>query len=544
MPYLDVYTTPLTEQSAAHLLRRATFGPTRKEIKDFAGKTASEAVKILIDNVSDNLTPSPPVELDETKPNAGKTFIGLPFDQSRNYAFGQFIKYWWIGLMTEQNNRLSVLDKLAVFWQNHFVTRFTTVEDYRYTYRYLSLIRNNSLGNFRTLVTEITKDPAMLIFQNGNLNQKGKPNENYARELQELFVVGVKDFSGNDNYTEDDVKAAARVLTGWECKNHVTPGTQDINPVFNPLRHDTDNKQFSSYYGNKIITGRSGQNAGDDELAELISMLFGHPQTPKFICRKLYRWYVNSNVTQNIEDNVITPLASFFSSAQNNYAIRPVLEKLLTSQIFYDMQNRGVIIKSPADLVVGTIRYFEQPVPNISTDFLAFRKLTEFQMASLVDMQMNILDQPTVFGFTPYYQTGFSRNWINASTISIRNYFADVMLYRGIVVKPGYLLGLDLLKMVKDMQPNFSDYQGTPDITCSEVFDKFTENLFANDLAIEHKNYIIDHIMMTDQPRSDWTYVWNLYRKDPTNAGIENGVRWRCELLMRYVLRMAEFNVF
>ena len=543
MPYLDTYTTPLTAATAAHLLRRATFGPTQQEITDFTGKTAAQAVGLLMSNVSYTLSPTPPLELDETKPNAGLTFVGRPFDQTRNYAFGQFTKYWWLGLMTDQNGHPSVLEKLAVFWQNHFVTRFTVVEDYRYTYRYLQLLRTNALGNFRTLVTEITKDPSMLIFQNGNLNQKGTPNENYAREMQELFVVGVKDFNGNPNYTEDDVKAVAKVLTGWECTNHTNVGSISIDPVFTPSRHDTTNKVFSSHYNNTTITGRSGANAGNDELNDLVTMLLNHSHTPKFICRKLYRWYVNTTVTQTIEDNVIVPLANFFSSAQNNYAIQPVLEKLLSSQIFYDEQNRGVIIKSPIDIVVGTLRYFNQPIPNPATEFLPFRKITEFQLSSIVDMQMNILDQPTVFGFTPYYQTGYSKNWINASTISIRNYYADVLIYGSLMIKPDYRLGLNLIAMAKALQPNFPDL-GTASITCLEVLDGFTKNLLATELAPAHKDYILDHIMMTDQPRSDWTYNWDLYRKDPTNAAVENGVRWRCELLMRYVLRMAEYNVF
>lgn len=543
MPYLDTYTTPLTAATAAHLLRRATFGPTQQEITDFTGKTAAQAVGLLISNVSYTLSPTPPLDLSEGQPNSGKPLEGLPFSIANNYTYGQWIKYWWIGLMTEQKGHPSVLEKLTVFWQNHFVTRFTSVEDYRYTYRYLKLLRSNALGNFRTFVTEITKDPAMLIFQNGNENQKGKPNENYAREMQELFVVGAKDFNQNPNYTESDVKAAAKVLTGWQCTNH-SFGDNVINSFFTIDRHDTTDKTFSSHYNNTVITGRSGANAGDQELNDLVTMMLNHSHTAKFICRKLYRWYVNPEVTQDIENNVIAPLASFFSSSANNYAIQPVLEKLLSSQIFYDNINRGVIIKSPAELVIGTLRYFKQPVPDISTEYGPFNKLTEFQSASMIDMQMNLLDQPSVFGFTPYYQTGFSKNWINASTLAIRSYFANCLVYRSIIIKPGYALGLDLLAMVTAMQPNFSDAAGTPPITCLQVLDGFTKNLFAIELPQEHKDYIVDHIMMTDQPRSDWTYVWDLYRKDTANDTIKNGVRWRCELLMAYVLRMAEYNVF
>lgn len=446
--------------------------------------------------------------------------------------------------MNQPPGRPSVIEKLALFWQNHFVTRFTDVEDYRYTYRYLQLVRRNSLGNFRTFVTEITKDPSMLIFQNGNLNQVGKPNENYGREIQEIFVVGARDSNGNSNYTEDDVKAAARVLTGWECRNHVSSASNNIDPIFTPARHDTTDKIFSSLYQNKVVKGRSGSTAGDQELDEFIDMLLNHPNSAKYICRRLYRFYVNTEISTEIEQNVIVPLASFFSGSENNYAIEPVLEKLLTSQIFYEVGNRGAIVKSPADLVIGTLRYHNQRTPDLHAEWGPFRKFTEFQCASMIDMQMNLLDQPTVFGFTPYYQTGFSKNWINASTLAVRSYYANCLIYRWLVVKPGYLLGLDLLSLVTAMQPNFSDVAGTPAISGHAVLEGFTSGLFAVDIPQQHKDFIVDHIMMTDQPRSDWTFVWDLYRKDRSNAFVENGVRWRCELMMRYVLRMAEFNVF
>jgi hypothetical protein len=543
MPYLDAYTDTLTSGTAGHLLRRATFGPAKSEILELTGKTAAQAVRILIENSSYSTSPPPPVDMRDNLPDSGKPIMSLPFNSANNYWYGQFIKYWWIGLMNQPVGRPSVVEKLSMFWQNHFVTRFTDVEDYRYTYRYLQLVRRNALGNFRTFVREITKDPAMLIFQNGNLNQVGKPNENYAREIQEIFVVGARDFNGNANYTEDDVKAAARVLTGWECRNHLSAASNVIDPVFTPARHDTSNKTFSSHYNSTVITGRSGSNAGEEELNDFISMLLRHPNTAKYICRRLYRFYVNTEISSEIEQNVIVPLASFFSSEGNNYAIEPVLEKLLTSQIFYDSANRGAIVKSPAELVVGTLRYYNQPVPNIS-EWQPFRKHTEFQCSCMIDMQMNLLDQPTVFGFTPYYQTGYSKNWINASTLAVRSYYANCLIYRWLLIKPNYLLGLDLLSLVTAMQPNFADVAGTPAISSHAVLEGFTSGLFAVEIPQQHKDFIVDHIMMTDQPRSDWTYVWNEYRKNTSNESIRNGVRWRCELLMRYVLRMAEYNVF
>jgi uncharacterized protein (DUF1800 family) len=300
MAYLDSYTTPLTAAAAAHLLRRATFGPTNQEIADFTGKTAQEAVDLLIINAAYRASPPPPVEMDTTRSDAGQPFLNKPFVGSRNAAYVNYLKYWWIGLMTEQNGRPSVLEKLTAFWQNHFVVTYAAVEDVRFMNSYLGLLRSTALGNFRDMVIGISIDPGMLVFQNGNENTKELPNENYGRELQELFTVGQSDFYGKPNYTEQDVKAAAKVLTGWQATNRFKEGSTTFETIYNPDRHDTSDKAFSTAYNAHTVTGRSGVTGGDEELADLVQMLLSHPESPKFICRKLYRWYVNPSVTQEI----------------------------------------------------------------------------------------------------------------------------------------------------------------------------------------------------------------------------------------------------
>lgn len=543
MAYLNTYSPVLTAQTAAHLLRRATFGPTHTEIQSLTGLTATAAVDLLLANATYRLNPAPPVELADGRPDTGQPFLVKPFNRERSFEYGEFIKFWWIGLMTEQNGHPSVLEKLTAFWQNHFVTTLDIVADYRLVNQYLRLLRNNCLGSFRTLAIEISKDPAMLIYQNGNENNKEHPNENYARELQELFTVGQIDFNGNLNYTEDDVKAAARVLTGWQVQNYYTDQSTSFGAIFVPERHDVNEKAFSSKYNGKKIAGQSGQGAGDIELAELIDMLLEHPETPKFICRKLYRWYVNPVVTRVVEENVIVPLASFFSSQSNNFKIGPVLQKLLTCDIFYDESNRGAIIKAPSELMIGTLRLFNQPVPDITTEPVPFRLMMEFAHWRMRQMQMNLIDQPLVFGFPPYYQTGYSRNWINSSTIGIRASFTDSLVYPWLVIKNGYVLGVDIIAFLTTLQPNFSDVTNTPGITCVEILEAFTKNMFATELSQSQKDLLIDSIMMRGAARTTWVRDWNTYRTTPNQAN-RDGVIWRCELLLKYLFRMAEFQVF
>ncbi|GAB4013522.1 DUF1800 domain-containing protein [Spirosoma migulaei] len=547
MPYLDQYTALLTAKTAAHLLRRATFGPTQTEIANFTGLTAAQAVQQLISNANYSL--SPPVDLDSTKSTAGQTYLDKPFSGDRNFDFGHYLRYWWLGLMTSQTTPPSLLDKLTLFWQNHFVTTREVVDDYRFVNQYLLLLRTNALGNFRTLVTKISKEPAMLRYLNGNENEVGKPNENYARELQELFTVGAVDFAGNKNYTEDDVKAAARVLTGWKYTNYLVVGSTSFATTFTLSKHDKADKTFSAKYGSTVIPGRSANpsatvTAGDTELDDLVTMLLNHPQTPRFICRKLYRWYVNPNVTQAIEDNVIIPLAQFLSSPGNNYAIQPVIVKLLTSQLFFDDSNRGAMVKSPADLAVGAMRFFNQPVPDMTTDYAAFKTYFDFMFWRMRDMQMALVDQPSVFGYEPYYQTGYSKIWMNTTTIALRSDYTDAYIWRWLQVKPNYKMGIDLLAWATTLQPNFSDVAGTAAISCVDVQTAFSKNLFASDLFPSQVDFLIDTIMMQGIPRSSWTFEWNAYRTAPTNTSKKNAVLYRLQNLMKYMLRMAEYHIF
>jgi uncharacterized protein (DUF1800 family) len=548
MAYLAQYSPVLTAETAAHLLRRATAGPTKTEIANFTGKTALQAYTDLLNNV--NYNPSPPIVLKETSSYYQQPFVTGTFRGADNFDWSSYVKFWWHAQLIRQDTPPSLLEKLAVFWQNHFVTTREMVSDYRYVWRYLDTIRQNSLGNFKTFVKVITKDPAMLLYLNGNENVKNSPNENYARELQELFTVGEKDFAGNLNYTEDDVKAAARVLTGWYYTNHWYEGSTSFGSAFDLSKHDITNKVFSQKYSNTTINGVNTTTGGDTELNGLVDMLMAHPEASKFICRKLYKWYVNPTVTQDIETNVIVPLADFFKSPANNFAIEPVLRKLLTSDIFYDIDNIGAIIKSPLELMAGSLRFFNKAVPNMTTDTIAFRKYFEFLDWQMFRMQMSLIDQPSVFGWEPFYQNALSRAWIASSTIAVRNDYTDQYIWAWAEIAPGRNMGLDLVEWAKTLQPNFLNTAASPAISTEDILSAFSEKLFVSTLFQTQKDFLIDTIMMQGIPRSSWTFEWNSFRtlsSNPTGQTYTdryNGIRWRLQLLMRFMLKMAEFHVF
>jgi Protein of unknown function (DUF1800) len=572
---LDAYALPLSVAQATHFLRRTTFGPTQSHISTFTGVGAGLAIDTLINNI--NYTPAPPVDLNiAMTTTVGQPYIGTVYDSTRNGDYRSYIRNWWIGLMSAQTNNPSLAEKLTMFWQNHFVTELPDVDEHRAVYQYFNLIRTSILGNFRDFVYNVTKDPAMLKYLNGHDNEKNRPNENYARELQELFVVGAKDFVGNNNYTEDDVKAAARVLTGWRYDNFGKVNTTSVISTFVLTRHDTTNKQFSTKYPDPVnptlgtvVTGRSVApvgyaTAGDAELDDLLTMLLSHPETPKFICRKLYRFFVNPNVTQAIEDNVIIPLANLFKSQDpttgRTFEIKPVIKKLLMSQHFYDEENIGSIVKSPAELVIGTLQFLGFPTPPLAGSNLSsittYKRYTDYIYDRMNEMQMSILAQPTVFGYDAYYQPGYSRNWINASMIGLRNGFEDSMItgkfpntnnniiFTGSGVTPVYAPKIDFLAWVDKPSTPAPNYYDASD--CASVVDLLTKNLFATGLNANQKNFLIDTIFMQNEARNIWTNNWNMY-KTATSATLASRaatVRVRMENVMKFLFRMAEYQIF
>ncbi len=213
---IDPYTGTFGQTELAHLLRRTLFGVTQADLNYFAGMTLDQVVSALLTLAA---TPAPPVnaynDSNFTDPDvaAGATWVTAPFGTTGT-ANGKrkiSLKEWWVGLMLNQDR--SITEKMTLFWHNHFATQMATVNDARYSYKHFALLRANALGNFKTLARAVTTDPNMLVYLNGDTNTLANPNENYGRELQELFTVG----KGPDSlYTQADVEAAAKVLTGWK----------------------------------------------------------------------------------------------------------------------------------------------------------------------------------------------------------------------------------------------------------------------------------------------------------------------------------------
>ncbi|MFQ5631657.1 MAG: DUF1800 family protein [bacterium] len=369
------------QAQAQHLLIRAAFGGTPAEIAAAGLATREEIVEKLLADVP---MPDPPGPDDWV--NEGYVTRGLTTEQRRelqrlNRFRFSVLRSWWLELMA--NNPYSLREKMVVFWHGHFATEAQVVVVAQMLYKHNDMLRRNALGNFRTFLKEMWRDPAMLVYLNGVQNRVGNPNENFARELMELFTMGV------DQYTETDIKEAARAFTGWQVND------ETIESELSFTRYDSFVKTF---------LGQTGNFNGDN----IIDIILEQPVTAKFICTKLYKYFVNFEVDETHVDE----LAAIFRD--NEYEIKPVLRKIFTSDYFYAEENVGSIIKSPAHLVVSTVRQLGAPDADLSYLFNA---------ADLLDQAL--FSPPNVAGWPG------QRAWISPFLLASRSAFGESAILGG-----------------------------------------------------------------------------------------------------------------
>lgn len=519
---LSAFSPPLGNSEITHLLKRVLFGTKQSDISKFQGKTLDEILDLLL---IPEPSPSPPInnynDTNYTDPNValGATWVNSPLDGNNTTRRNTSFKSWWIGLMLNQGT--SIHEKMILFWHNHFATETIDINDPRYSYKHHMLIRNLALGNFKTLVKEITLDPGMLRYLNGYLNNKTSPDENYARELQELFTLGK---GPKSNYTENDVKQAARVLTGY------TVNSTTISSSFDPNKHDTGNKQFSTFYNNAIITGKTGTN-GTTELDELINLIFQQPEVALFICRKLYRFFIYYEIDEATETNVITPLATIFRN--NNYEIKPVLKALFSSEHFFDPVNRACLIKSPIDFCVGLCREFNISFP-ISSDIISQYYMHDYIRTQASNMQQNIGDPPSVAGWPAYHQEPqYHELWINADTLPRRNQFSDIMISNG-YTRNGKKINIDILSFVDNL-PNPSE----PNTLISDCLSI----IYAIEVSQEVKIFLKSILLSGQSTDSYWTGAWLTYKANVNIAANKAIVLTRLQAMFKYLMNLPEYQL-
>lgn len=356
-------------EAAAHLLRRAGLSGTLEEIDTLAALGREGAVDFLLNYE----------RIDDSAMERGLE----QYIQSNNLNLTQLrpIQIWWLYRMIYTKRPL--LEKMTLFWHGHFATAVKKVSIVPFMLQQNQTLRRLALGSFETLVLEIAKDPAMIIWLDNNTNIKGSPNENFARELFELFTLGIRDpITGQPAYTEKDIKEAARAFTGWTIRRGQF--------YFNASQHDG---------GAKTVLGRTGNWNGNDVVAFAVA----ERSTARFLAKKLWEFFAYPNP----EPQIIEALADVYFA--NKYNIRAVLRALFLKEEFYSERARFATVKSPVELVVEAIRQLKAEV-NI-------RALPG--LLSL--MEQDLFNPPDVSGWPGGLQ------WINTATILVRYNFANLL---------------------------------------------------------------------------------------------------------------------
>jgi uncharacterized protein (DUF1800 family) len=385
-PAATLAAPPLSYDDARHLLNRTGFGATEAEIRRFVGVTREEAARTLLANTRTAAVTSAPAWTRDTGPlryprrGADASEAERKQFQREQIREGLELRGWWVEEMLVTPSPLT--ERMTLFWHNHFVSGQQKVKLALLMYRQNATLRANALGHFGDLLHAVARDPAMVIYLDNAQNRKGTPNENFAREVMELFTLG------EGHYSEQDVKEAARAFTGWSLDRDTGQF------VFRRFIHD---------YGQKTVLGKSGSLDGDD----VLDILLARTETAEFVTRKLWREFVSPDP----DEAEIKRIAARFRDSR--YDLKVALQALLTSDAFYAAKNRGVLVKSPIDLVVGTLHQFGmkpgEPVP--------------FAVAAAA-MGQNLFSPPNVKGWPG------GEAWINASTLLARKAFLD-RLFRG-----------------------------------------------------------------------------------------------------------------
>jgi uncharacterized protein (DUF1800 family) len=524
---LGAYTGPWETSQVVHLLKRTMFGASVADINYFKGLSMSQAVDELLQPGAAPVTkPLNNYGTDPTGVAEWQTWIdqGLLYtDEEMNMNRLGSLQAWWTGQMLGQGR--SIHEKMTLFWHNHFAMdatqHFGDIPAQLWYNQYLTL-RKYALGSFTDLVRAITLDPAMLIFLNGSTNFKTSPNENYGRELQELYTIGK---GSGSQYTQDDVVAATHVLTG-----HTVDA--DYKYIFLAGEHDDKNKTFSAFYGNAIVTGRSG-TPGASELDEMLAMLFATQESAKFICRKLYNYFVYYKIDDMIETNVIDPLATIFR--QSGYNISSVLSALFKSQHFYDLVNSGAcIIKSPLDLLVGLCREYKVSIPdasNVAGQYACWSMLSE--RASI--LQQEIMAIPLVAGWDAYRQSPqYHELWINSVTYTGRNFYTDLLITTGDMMD-GATLQIDPVAFAK-LLPSPHD----PNLLISDSLSVLIRPPMSENAIALLKQSILLGNLTNDLY---WTNAWLGYIGDPTNMSAYSAVHGKLTALYKYLMNLPEYHL-
>ncbi|HSQ56639.1 MAG TPA: DUF1800 domain-containing protein [Gemmata sp.] len=377
-PWRPTTADPWTRKWAAHLYRRAGFGASREEIGEAARRGPDATLELLLRGQPGS------ADLETTFADAGR--IASARDDG-----GAQLRVWWLYCMLQGGHPLR--EKLTLFWHNHFATSIAKVHSPALMFRQNLVLREHALGKFGPFLQAMSRDPAMLIWLDSNSNVKGKPNENYAREVMELFSLGV------GNYTEKDIREAARAFTGWH--------TSGKGFDFKPDLHDN---------GVKTVLGRTGKWDGGD----VVEIILTQPAAARFLVANLYSFFVSEIAPPAA---LLEPLCKTFR--ESNYDVANLMKTILSSRLFYSEHAFRKRIKCPVEYVLGAVLAIYRRYPERDENY---RPLVQSRLQRwLTGMGQTLFAPPNVKGWPG------GKTWLNTSTVLERDNFAAAVATGGLL---------------------------------------------------------------------------------------------------------------
>jgi len=548
-----------------HLLNRCLVGYAERHLKDLDNLTLDQAIDLLftrhdlgepVNNYYEDLSPQQYATIYNNADVApGEPFLSRSYVRNNNpdeISGGErhnAISSWMYHSIYSQST--SVEWKLFLFLHN-----LTPVQDFgrhKTRYAYLKLVYEGGFRNYRDYIYDLTLDPTMLEYLNLQASQKDTPDENYAREVQELFTVGKRPFA---DFTEEDVREAARLLVGWYFDWDQTMYTEGWEPVvgFNEYNHDTGNKQFSEFYNDTFIAGRSGPN-GREELDEFLDMIFATEKCAIYLSRRLYQFFVYPVVTEYAEEQIIKPLAEVMRAS--DYSLAETLKVLLSSEYFFAEEFYNSMICSPLDFTFKVMKglsilegdlvrwdentyvsYFAEDQSQFDQKFITPETRSYFFFRHMGwrtnQLGMEIHNPPNVSGWPAFYQDPiYDLYWINSVTIKARKEFTESMTRWGMWLEDGIHLRFNLENFITSFD---NPYQ--LDSIISQLSDRFLGAEIPEEALLRIRKSVLGEELNENY----WTQAVEdfLSRKDKNSYST---LYWRFEQFMFQLFELYEAHL-
>lgn len=549
-----------------HLLNRCLVGYAERHLKDLDNLTLDQAIDLLftrhdlgepVNNYYEDLSPQQYESIYNNSDVApGEPFLSQSYvrDNNPDEISGRerhdAIASWMYSSIYHQPT--SIEWKLFLFLHN-----LTPVQDFgrhKTRYAYLKLVYEGGFRNYRDYIYDLTLDPTMLEYLNLQASQKDTPDENYAREVQELFTVGKRPFA---DFTEEDVREAARLLVGWYFDWDQTMYTEGWEPVigFNEYNHDTGDKQFSEFYNNTFISGRSGPG-GREELDEFLDMIFATEKCAIYLSRRLYQFFVYPVVSDYAEEQIIKPLAEVMRNS--NYSLAETLKVLLSSEYFFAEEFYNAMISSPPDFTFKVMKglsilegdlvrwnentyvsYFEEDLGQFDQKFITPDTRSYFFFRHMGwrtnQLGMEIHNPPNVSGWPAFYQDPiYDLYWINSVTIKARKEFTESMTRWGMWLEEGIHLRFNLENFITSFD---NPYQ--LDSIISQLADRFLGAEIPEEALLRIRKSVLGEELNENY----WTQAVEdfLSRKDRNSYST---LYWRIEQFMFQLFELYEAHLY